>query len=408
MSTRIIWASSHAREVWEPRIQAIQRSWSSIELSSVRQGLRKAALVFTSPDTLVSIEVAPGRFIVALTYDVARLAADAYRTNDDVTLGEMLGYPSCCCAFFAEMKVAGDYDSTWDASSDGRADGPVESNILGRWLGVRRIMHLPCSFDCASTVLLAERYASLWPQQELAWANEILSWPAEWSAVHGVAEVKYPILKLSTPTTVVDRRIVRRQGASYPAEGARGIVFPYSEQKAKMSLGATTCGGELPIELPVVRATGANLASSLWTENGFSSQTAMDNAHDMVLSQLAQSRPHGMVLDLGCGNGHLLTRVQQLYRVPVLGVEVKTIVKKAPIMTGNLRDIASLDLPLIDTILVSQRRFEEMSNLEEWTHSHARQVLVYSYDDPTFARIEHNVHAHWDDSGRQDGPIYQA
>ena len=60
------------------------------------------------------------------------------------------------------------------------------------------------------------------------WLLEILSWPIEWSALHGIAEIKTPVLKASTRTDAAPcKYTVRRQGDNYPLEGIRGLNFPY-------------------------------------------------------------------------------------------------------------------------------------------------------------------------------------
>jgi hypothetical protein len=64
--------------------------------------------------------------------------------------------------------------------------------------------------------------------EELAWAEEIVSWPLEWSALHGIAEIKTPILKLAVRTdATVGKHVIRWHGLGLPAEAARGIGFAY-------------------------------------------------------------------------------------------------------------------------------------------------------------------------------------
>jgi hypothetical protein len=107
-----------------------------------------------------------------------------------------------------------------------------ETNVLWRWLGIRAVPHLPCSFDCQHSIALGKklmemgRYAGY--QDEMDWLLEILSWPVEWSALHGIAEIKTPILKISTRTDATGLKyVVRYKGDVYPSEGAQGLNFPY-------------------------------------------------------------------------------------------------------------------------------------------------------------------------------------
>jgi hypothetical protein len=58
--------------------------------------------------------------------------------------------------------------------------------------------------------------------------SEILSWPVEWSCLHGIAEVKTPIMKMITDTdATASKFVVRLQGASFPTEGSSGLTFAY-------------------------------------------------------------------------------------------------------------------------------------------------------------------------------------
>ena len=110
--------------------------------------------------------------------------------------------------------------------------GAQLANILWRWLGVRAVPHLPCRFDCGETIQFAERLLLVAERagftDEVNWIREILSWPVEWSALHGIAEVKTPILRLSTRTdATASKYVIRWTGTSYPQDGATGLRFPY-------------------------------------------------------------------------------------------------------------------------------------------------------------------------------------
>lgn len=125
--------------------------------------------------------------------------------------------------------------------------------------------------------------------------------------------------------------------------------------------------------------------------NGFSTVQSMDAAHEMILCALAGSPPLGPVLDLGCGDGTLMRRIEKQFAVIARGVEVDA--RKADkgigaIFVGDLKNVATLVPGASDTIVVSCRRFEEIPALEAWVRDHCRQAVVYSYDDPQFARVE--------------------
>src|SRR5262249_39160303 len=132
-------------------------------------------------------------------------------------------------------------DTTWPmavataAASGARSVdvvGPPQSNILWRWMGARAVPHLPCRFDCEATIAFADELIAVGREcgfgEEMDWLLEILSGPVQWSALHGIAEIRTPIVKVPTRTDpTASRHVVQRHGDSYPAEGARGLEFPY-------------------------------------------------------------------------------------------------------------------------------------------------------------------------------------
>jgi hypothetical protein len=177
----------------------------------------------------------------------------ARESKDIQRIGQLIGRPDCCREFHRHVREEqGLDDPTWALAmrSDGQLDGqllqvsgPALSNPLWRWLGLQAGFQLPCRFDCQATVAIAERLAAAGRAagfgDEFDWQGEIFSWPVEWSALHGIAEIRTPVLKISTKTdATASTYIVRRTGDRYPAEGARGIRFPYQqhEQPALLTL----------------------------------------------------------------------------------------------------------------------------------------------------------------------------
>ena len=95
----------------------------------------------------------------------------------DELLGQILGYPECCCsAFKMRWKEAaalhqGDLAlHTLFASGMGPFDWKL--NIFGRYFGYQIIQHFPCNFHCANSIELAERYAAAIIINEPAIAQE--------------------------------------------------------------------------------------------------------------------------------------------------------------------------------------------------------------------------------------------
>jgi uncharacterized protein len=265
---RTIWVNDEAQAVWEERIARIAKACSEIEWLLVGIGERRCALQFLPLDELAAyarkfsshgLKVAPVllqsgwgwnnsrdptvvRVAVGRRRDL-REFADAWRRRDDTVMGTLLGYPACCRGFFLRTYVHQRMtDLTWAAASEtagaGAGNETVEIkgqpllNLLWNTVGVRSVPHLACRFDCEPSLRFARTFAKVGResgfQAEMAWMEEVLSWPAEWSALHGIAEIKTPILKFITTTgATAKRRVIRVRGSCYPREGARGISFPY-------------------------------------------------------------------------------------------------------------------------------------------------------------------------------------
>jgi SAM-dependent methyltransferase len=123
-----------------------------------------------------------------------------------------------------------------------------------------------------------------------------------------IAEVKTPLLKVTTRTDATARKYtVRRAGAGYPTEGGPGLRFPY--RTPRKPIVTTSPQFKRVIANPI----GTKAPTPEWyaTDNGFASVFDMDRAHrpivDLALRVLGAEG--GNVLDLGCGNGALLKKI---------------------------------------------------------------------------------------------------
>jgi uncharacterized protein len=277
---RVAWIDDRTRAVWEPRLRRIAAAWTEIEWLSVPAGLRACAIVSLAPGLFVqrarawmaaglgalplSIhgsgavagepsrgaavppKIESFRVAVAAPDDLAALTR-AVDDCDGAALSRLLGVPSCCSAQRRRWTEDGTLDPTWSIASGSRlrdradycldVDGPWQTNILWRWLGICALPHLPCRLDCEDSRGIAERLLELGREagyeEEMRWLRELLSSPVEWSALHGIAIVSTPILKIVARTDATERKwTVRRHGDAYPAEGATGLCFPYRQRGA--------------------------------------------------------------------------------------------------------------------------------------------------------------------------------
>ena len=425
--TRRIWTGGAARDVWAPRIQKITTAWAEMERWSVVEGQRLAALTSITPEALPAAAAWAAHYGVLLLplsrvgrtaeYGASSQSPDAgpwdYRAayvhpsiaaawvvawtgGDDVTLGEYLGYPACCRAFFQRTWVeASCVDTTWamaHAPCGERRAAPVnwapEANILWRWLGVRAVPHLPCSFSCAATIASARQYLALGASRgyhdEMSWLMTILSWPIEWSGLHGIAEIKTPIVKVSARTdATAGRYVVQLASECYPLEGARGIVFPYLSAKAHAQLRRTIERAKLLTQSPTQPAM-----------NGFSSYASMVAAHDVIVQATRDAQLQGeSVLDLGAGDGTLVHRVGHAVASEpwLMGIELDTTRAKAavhgvPILAADFMASPNIWPGPYDAILFMPGRLTEVTSsmaerVVRCLHERTSALVVYAYGD---------------------------
>lgn len=432
--TRLIWTSARAKEVWQERINNINAAWERIERWAVVDGARHSALTFFQPSYLPEatrwatshglvllplaqvgvsdqysatpkpVEGNRWQYRAVLTRaGLAKQWIEAwqdtgkegkYRGTDNQRLGRLLGYPACCIDFFERTWVqAGCVDTTWVSAMDTpevrsvdvhtcQVHGPPEANILLRWLGVRLVAHLPCSFQCAATVEMARRFVEVARKRQFGeWVDyvyEMLDWPVEWSALHGIAEVRTPIVTISTRTDATGAKLtVRRDGARYPAEGANGLQFPF-----RIVTGQVT-------DKPAFRRP---FATPVHERNGFASAKGMQQAHDEVLRTLPPGHIGGL-LDLGCGSGRLLERArEELAWTEVHGVELDAAraevdTATVPITVGSLFDLTCWDRKY-DTVLFMPGRLLESGVTPDMARAvlralreRAQEVVCYAYGD---------------------------
>ena len=351
--TRIQWTNMENKIKYGPILNSITHAWKQIERMSVVHDLRSCTLDSISSTELIALTEEYkkyGVYIVPLakegithTYSSTTqpyINGKPYRLRvvftkseelaqefftvwnapvlDNSRIGELLGYPKCCTDFYKKYWVDQRFvDTTWVMSVDKlpideeartvhiKSDTPPECNILWRWQGVRLVSHLPCSFDCEHTVDIGRRNAELGRKlgfnAEMDLAYELLTWPVEWSALHGIAEIKTPINKVSSRTDMTPwKYTVQKHSDMYPEDGASGTMYPYTEKKLKIKPITTTKSFLKSLE-----------DTSVWEENGFRYKEAMDHFHEVVVEAIGNMKyvPSGNVLDLGCGNGVLLGRV---------------------------------------------------------------------------------------------------
>lgn len=432
--TRVSWVSDSVRETWEPRLARVNRAWRQLEWASAAIGLRRSALLWLSSHdrdahveqwrshrlSALSLIASPGRqamggltiTVVARQLDDVYTFREAWQTQDHDTIGLLLGYPRCCRLMFSSFWSSGATDPTWAmaCATEGvqRTDriaivaGEDNANILWRWLGIRAVAHLPCSFACTETAHIGESILRLGGgaglAQDIAWLREVLSWPVEYSALHGIAEIKTPILRIATRTdATAEKYAVTRHGPGFPEGTPRGLHFPYR--------------AAVPIALRRQITTRSEQASAPVTkakwyfkDNGFQSLVAMRKAHRPLVELACQTIrvQTGNVLDLGSGNAALLAAIcARCPQIRPFGVDINSeTVKHAPavlqelpepqaavgaVRHGDLFDATTWqDRDYVLAILMLGRLEERQKDAETLLltlNQHCSTLLVYLYPD---------------------------
>jgi hypothetical protein len=445
--TRLSWVSDNAREVWEPRISQITKAFLEIEWLSVVSGVRPCCLTIVTPEEFVakagewakqglnalplqiqglsnysysstSIKAELGkpfafRIVIGTPQDVSAFQK-AFDTSDDQEIGRLLGFPSCCNKFFQETWVEqGLVDTTWPMAVNTalpsekvkniEITGSPEANILWRWMGIRAVPHLPCSFNCQATIEFGKKLIEVGRKAgyntEMDWLLEILSWSVEWSALHGIAEIKTPILKVSTRTDATPTKyVVRRQAETAPSEGAKGLNFPYSTPPKPLLTGSS--GFQRGLENPI--STVIEYPEWYAIDNGFSSRFSMDNAHNPILALVVAtlSNREGNILDIGCGNGALLKKIHEANpRTIPFGIEIEPskIQHGQELLPQFASNLVCGNMFEEDSIWSDDRRYalailmpgriieaedaEKVAKLKEQIEKHCENLIIYAYGD---------------------------
>ncbi|MDB4897563.1 MAG: Radical domain protein [Firmicutes bacterium] len=158
---------------------------------------------------------------------------------DQATLDELTGIPSCCRKPRTEAQSAEPSDPVWamvaghplDSSAVDVDSTSALSPVL-RCLGLDVLGYDACSFHCpeslvrGATLLALGREAGM--TEAMDWLAAIMDWPVEWTALHGIAEVKTGVLKVVYRTGYTpDKVIVRYHGRLLAPDAARGLSFAY-------------------------------------------------------------------------------------------------------------------------------------------------------------------------------------
>lgn len=245
-----------------------------LEVESVRHGLRKCALIFNVPPERLeeitanyakqglilgaagSFSAEPGfahkakpagggrqalRCVIAKTQAEIESFKEAATALDDRAVGAFLGYPACCCDFFARVWKNGCVDPVWETGSNTtgdmvilREDQKLRSDVATklvvlradedffvlssalRYIGLRINSHFACTANCQASLAVAKERIELARQIKLQGLDDLLGLlrlPYEWACHRGRASVMTPCFKISSRSVGYEiRRVLRQEG----------------------------------------------------------------------------------------------------------------------------------------------------------------------------------------------------
>lgn len=253
----ISYMSPQAYSEWADKLSLANRFWQFLELYSVARGLRDLAVAQTvAPDDYVmqivnelglrwsvigryrkyegyanklveAKEGEPAFWQISIARDKATAVkgAEAHREFDNWTLGKLLGYPKCCIDAFDDRWRVGIHDTTLEAvksttgskvdeyEEDGkrvyvyRLDSVVENNIFMRYMGIRGVPHLVCSFDCKESRELGRAFLELGSEYSVEATDtlkEVLSLPMVWDLNLGIVYVDvFDVLRIASASEYI-------------------------------------------------------------------------------------------------------------------------------------------------------------------------------------------------------------
>ena len=230
----------------------------------------------------------------------------------------------------------------------------------------------------------AEFGRSLGYEAEMDTLAEMSSWPVEWSALHGYAEIKTPVMRvLSTTDTTPAKYVVRSLGDRYPSEGAMGLSFPWKRQTGNVQSRGRAFRSFHTLEVR---------EKWYYADNQFENYKAQEQGHralvDAIKECAALVAPRQLsVCHLGCGNGALLLEAAEEIEsgLGVHGCDADpdkiAHARKLHKGTGSWTVANVEDYPLGDYDLILHEPEHADDSHCATLAPHARFVALYSYSD---------------------------
>jgi len=257
---RTAWVSDAARQLWEPRFKQVRTALEDLAVLGAA-GRDRGGKIAVRPDSRDRLRKLAAKHGIAFAVLDAPPAEPSTALATAGRLWIQLGPPgdglqqarSCSaeCSPSRDVLPHDACDPVWawarrapgevlEAGGGLAVSGSWAANPLLRTIGLAATPSWPCCSACrtaaAEAAALAEAAQTHRRGEALDWLQQILSWPMSWSALHGIAEVKTPVLRYVRDTVATgDRLTVQWLGTVMPQTAARGLTFPFRlrPQRAK-------------------------------------------------------------------------------------------------------------------------------------------------------------------------------
>jgi hypothetical protein len=241
--TKIAWNSDTIRKQWCGVLNSIRRIAFNSEYEMVKRGLRKANVSQMTPqnfdkeiekitkDGFVFLPIVRSKTykgfshrhypvneldfdcfvygVVAKDLETAREFVDASEKGDHIVVGQLLGYPRCCCDAFQENWVNKKIlDPCYEAAINTTGNKIDEIGVhvkahpfinpMLRYFGIKIVPFFPCSFNCEAAIKVGKTWFNLMKNlnEEAAFATkELLELPISWSLHKGIIDIKTPLFR---------------------------------------------------------------------------------------------------------------------------------------------------------------------------------------------------------------------
>lgn len=240
---KIAWNSDAIRKQWSDVFQSIRRLTIDSEYEMVKLKLREANVYHMTPqnfdkeiekitrDGLVFLPMVRSKAydgfshrqypvkeldfncfvygVVAQDLETAQEFVESSKNGDHLTIGQLLGYPKCCCEAFQENWVNKKIlDTCYEAAINTTGNTIDEMGVhvkahpyinpMLRYFGAKITPFFPCSYSCNEAIKVGETWFNLMKSlndEASGTIIELLEQPISWSLNKGIIYIKTPLFK---------------------------------------------------------------------------------------------------------------------------------------------------------------------------------------------------------------------